>query len=36
MADTKEDQTDKAHFDPNWIAWNGGYIHSNNGGLNRV
>ncbi|KAI1611933.1 MED6 mediator sub complex component-domain-containing protein [Exophiala viscosa] len=30
MADSKDDLTEKAHFDPNWIAWNGGYIHSNN------
>ncbi|KIW38548.1 uncharacterized protein PV06_09504 [Exophiala oligosperma] len=30
MADSKDDLTDKAHFDPNWIAWNGGYLHSNN------
>ncbi|EXJ83744.1 hypothetical protein A1O1_07370 [Capronia coronata CBS 617.96] len=30
MTDTKDDLTDKAHFDPTWIAWNGGYLHSNN------
>ncbi|KIW51759.1 hypothetical protein PV05_10445 [Exophiala xenobiotica] len=30
MADSKGDLTEKAHFDPNWIAWNGGYLHSNN------
>ncbi|EXJ87622.1 hypothetical protein A1O3_04583 [Capronia epimyces CBS 606.96] len=30
MSDTKDDLTEKAHFDPSWIAWNGGYLHSNN------
>ncbi|OQV05116.1 hypothetical protein CLAIMM_09908 [Cladophialophora immunda] len=30
MADLKDDLTEKAHFDPNWIAWNGGTLHSNN------
>ncbi|KAL2426502.1 Mediator of RNA polymerase II transcription subunit 6 [Exophiala dermatitidis] len=30
MSDAKDDLTDKAHFDPTWIAWNGGYLHSNN------
>jgi hypothetical protein len=31
MAENKDDLTDKAHFDPNWLAYNGGYVHSNNG-----
>ncbi|KIW97365.1 uncharacterized protein Z519_02757 [Cladophialophora bantiana CBS 173.52] len=30
MAEHKDDLTEKAHFDPNWIAWNGGTLHSNN------
>ncbi|KIX09889.1 uncharacterized protein Z518_00970 [Rhinocladiella mackenziei CBS 650.93] len=30
MTDSKDDLTEKAHFDPNWIAWNGGFLHSNN------
>ncbi|KAL2419786.1 Mediator of RNA polymerase II transcription subunit 6 [Exophiala dermatitidis] len=30
MSDAKDDLTDKAHFDPTWIALNGGYLHSNN------
>ncbi|OAP61289.1 hypothetical protein AYL99_03490 [Fonsecaea erecta] len=30
MADLKDDLTEKAHFDPNWIAFNGGTLHSNN------
>ncbi|KIX96791.1 uncharacterized protein Z520_07511 [Fonsecaea multimorphosa CBS 102226] len=30
MADLKDDLTEKAHFDPNWIQWNGGSLHSNN------
>jgi hypothetical protein len=31
MAENKDDLSDKAHFDPNWIGYNGGYLHSNNG-----
>ena len=31
MADPKDDLTEKAHYDPQWIAWNGGFLHSNNG-----
>lgn len=31
MADSKDNLTEKAHYDPTWIAWNGGYLHSNNG-----
>lgn len=31
MTEAKEDLTEKAHYDPQWIAWNGGYLHSNNG-----
>ncbi|KAK5064882.1 hypothetical protein LTR84_000716 [Exophiala bonariae] len=30
MTDSKDDQTDKAHHDPQWISWNGGFLHSNN------
>ncbi|ETI23646.1 hypothetical protein G647_05448 [Cladophialophora carrionii CBS 160.54] len=30
MAENKDDLSDKAHFDPNWISYNGGYLHSNN------
>ncbi|RVX69802.1 hypothetical protein B0A52_06447 [Exophiala mesophila] len=30
MTEAKEDLTEKAHYDPQWIAWNGGYLHSNN------
>lgn len=33
MAESKDDQTDKAHYDPQWISWNGGFLHSNNGGF---
>ncbi|KIW70881.1 hypothetical protein PV04_03115 [Phialophora macrospora] len=30
MAENKDDLSDRAHFDPNWIGYNGGYLHSNN------
>ncbi|KEF60342.1 uncharacterized protein A1O9_01902 [Exophiala aquamarina CBS 119918] len=30
MAESRDDQTDKAHYDPQWISWNGGFLHSNN------
>jgi len=30
MTDSKDDLTERAHFDPTWIAWNGGFLHSNN------